>query len=159
MKQDHLERHSGPHPCMGFHIYIYIVLAMRWPAFIALSNGPCVGLSLIFISPLWTSLFTSKFYFGGNCLFCSNSHVHHSNALGLPLAQKGPPVCFRMGYVCLTVYVICCYEWRYWKPTLFQKFPICKQVTITKERPTKIPCLKFLTQKTSSYTTNPKTLL
>ena len=33
-------------PCVGFYMYITLFKTLRGPDFIALSNGPCVGLSL-----------------------------------------------------------------------------------------------------------------
>ena len=87
---DRPEQHSGHHPCVGF-LYFYLHYF-----------NPCVGLILLhfLMAPAWVCLYVYfplsntlliiKHYFGGNHLFGLNSHVHHSNALGLPLAQKGP---------------------------------------------------------------------
>ena len=62
-------------------------------------------------------------------------------------------------YVCLTAYVLCCYECGYRKHTPIQKFLKNIQKPLLQNVQPKFPSLKFLTQKTTYYTINPKTLL
>ena len=77
-------------------------------------------------------------------------------SLGLPLAQKGHMHDWDVIYVFLTVYVICCFEWRH--SHSFHKFPKIYTSHYFKMSDQNFPNLKFLIQKRISYP-NFKTLL
>ena len=136
-------------------ICIYVFLSPAWACLYCTFKWPLRGSVfnvLYFIFSFVNIIIHLWNLFWGNCLFGSNSRVHHSNALGLPLAQKSPHVCFGMQYVCLTIYVLCCSEWGYWKPTLFQNI----YRSHYHEYPTKIFwVLSFSLKRQTSYP-NPK---